>query len=174
MDQFRFGKYLKKLERQGSYVLAFLVLSVLAFGVVYSIILGDELRFLPDESNYLVLAQNLAEKGTYSLPFYSWFIDPCLDTVHTEMPTAFRVPGYPLVLSVVFWIGGNIVHARILNFLFLAGTMIIVYLLLRGKRTALAGLIGAAGVIAYPVLMFTAGAFYPQTLAVFLFAAVLF
>ena len=57
---------------------------LLVAGGAYSLLLGNTLRF-PDEQDYYLLAQNLIAHHSFTL-----------DGVR---PTAFRTPGYPLLLA---------------------------------------------------------------------------
>ena len=129
------------------------VFTVIA-GIAYSLYLGDDLRFLPDEPDYAVLAENLAGGGAYSFDGSS--------------PTAYRAPGYPALLALVSMLGGGVVAFRAVNFLLLAGTILLGYDLLKDKTSPAAALLGGVFVLGYAVLFFTAGVLYPQTLAGFL------
>jgi hypothetical protein len=126
--------------------------ALLAAGLLYAVLLGPGLRF-PDEGEYLRLAGNLVAGGGYSL-----------DGVH---PTAFRPPGYPTVLAPVVALGGGAVVARALNYVLLAGAVGVVFLVLRRAGHRLAAALTPVFVAAYPVVFYTAGTLYPQTLALF-------
>lgn len=151
--------FLSMLERKERGVVLVLAGIVIASGVVYSISLGQTLRYA-DEHEYFTIANNLVAKGVYSL-----------DGVH---PTAFRPPGYPLFLSAFLYLGLNIVHLRIVNFILLAASMYLLYAILRSAVGAIAGIIAAFLVLLYPVLFYTAGTLYPQTLGSFLFLSFAF
>jgi hypothetical protein len=147
------------LKRNNVGIITFLAgLSLLA-GLLYSDWLGDTLRYLPDEAEYVTLANLLAEKGIYSLD--------------GERQTAYRPPVYPAVLSLVSSLGGDIFLYRYLNFVFLGGCIYLTGWILIQQGFPLAGVFGSLLVIAYPVLFYTAGTLYPQTLAAFLFLIIL-
>jgi len=131
-------------------LVAFLLIS----GLIGCVILGDTFRYW-DEGQYYAIAKNLVSKGLYST-----------DGVH---PTAYRPPGYPLLLSVLLFCHFDIVTLRFFNFLFLAGSVIILHKILSEHFTREAGLVAGFLTLFYPVLFYTAGTFYPQTFGAFLF-----
>ncbi|MGC8782911.1 MAG: ArnT family glycosyltransferase [Armatimonadota bacterium] len=118
--------------------------------------LGNALRF-SDERDYWTIASHLTEQGMYSL-----------DGLR---PTAYRPPGYPLWLALLQRLGGGVQAARILNYILLAGTVLLLFALLRHVHSERAGAIAALLVCVYPVLFYTAGTLYPQTLIGFLLVA---
>ena len=146
----------KTLQTKAGYIVAMLAFFVFFAGLAYSYWLGDTLRYF-DEGDYYAIAQNLALKGFFSTDGLS--------------PSLFRPPGYPFMLSVAVWMGAGVVQLRAINFALLAGCVVLVYALLRKHVTPLAGLSGAIMVLCYPVLFYTAGALYPQTLGAFLLLA---
>ncbi|GIV15917.1 MAG: hypothetical protein KatS3mg022_1352 [Armatimonadota bacterium] len=125
-------------------------------GSVYSTRLGSSLRF-SDERDYWAIATCITEKGMYSL--------------NGSKPTAYRPPGYPLWLAMVRWFGGGVRSARVTNYVLLAATVLLLFALLRHEHSERAGAIAALLVCFYPVLFYTAGTLYPQTLAGFLLVA---
>ena len=130
-------------------VLALAGLTVLA-GAAYSVKLGNTLRFV-DEKDYYAIAQNLVHGRGYSLDGIA--------------PTAFRPPGYPLFLAVFIALGANVVLLRILNFVMLAATMLLLYRFVRERGNWISALAAPVMCAAYVVLFYTAGTLYPQTLA---------
>lgn len=140
------------LAHHGKYTI-FVSAFILLFGIGYSIFLGDSLRFA-DEKQYYTLAKNLADTGAYSL-----------DGVN---PTAYRPPGYPFLLTVFLYLLDRIEFLRSINFVLLSLSFYLwsrIALLLGNPLSAVIMLLG---VFYYPVLIFTAGTLYPQTLAFFL------
>jgi 4-amino-4-deoxy-L-arabinose transferase-like glycosyltransferase len=130
-------------------------LILLLGGAVYCAYLGTTLRFLPDESDYLTLARNLVSQRAF--------------TLDGATPTAFRPPGYPLVLAAGMLIGLDVAELRWLNFVLLAGSLLLLASLVRRMAASAWAACIACGLFAcYPVLIYTAGTFYPQTLAGFL------
>lgn len=152
------------------------LLLVLIVGIVYSIMLGNELRFLPDERDYLVLAKNLSRYQMYAFPVEQ---SPIWEgpTPHDLVYTAYRPPGYPLFLAIFVWMGATVAQLRIVNFLTLTLTLYLVYRVLERwsrREESVAPILGALMVLAYPVLIFTAGTLYPQILGGMLFVLVLY
>jgi 4-amino-4-deoxy-L-arabinose transferase-like glycosyltransferase len=139
------------LERKDRQIIALVIALYILAGVIYSFYLGNNFRFLPDESDYYTLANNLAFKGEYSL-----------DGIHL---TTYRPPGYPFFLAPFRLVGFDIVGLRILNYFILGLCIFVVYKILLEHFSPLAGLLGALMVMAYPVVFYTAGTLYPQTLA---------
>lgn len=140
------------LHRAG---LALLALSVVA-GVVYSCFIPAGARFV-DEADYLALGRHLAEGAGYSL--------------NGVQPTAMRPPGYPFFLAPILAAGGGIAVIRIAQNLLVAGTVMLAARLTAKGPGALAATAGLT--LLYPVLFYTAGTLYAQTLAGFLFVAAL-
>jgi 4-amino-4-deoxy-L-arabinose transferase-like glycosyltransferase len=82
--------------------------------------------YSPDSSKYLRLAENLSERGLFS--------------VNGSDPETFRVPGYPLFLSLVFTLCGKQPHAVIIAQIFLnTVTAALLYLIARTMFGARAG-----------------------------------
>jgi hypothetical protein len=119
-------------------------------GAAYSIRLGNTLRFV-DERDYYAIAQNLVHGHGYSI-----------DGVR---PTAFRPPGYPLLLALFIALGANVVVLRILNFVMLAATMLLLYRFVRQRNDWIGAVAAPVMCAGYVVLFYTAGTLYPQTLA---------
>ncbi len=143
------------LTKNGRLVLTLLLAATLVGGIIYSLILGDTIRFLPDEADYIQLAKNLSARQMYTL-----------DGVN---PTAYRAPGYPTLLAGLMVLGAEIVHFRMANYLLLIGNLWLVYKILNHRGARLGAIIGVLMATAYPVVFFSAGTLYPQVLAAFLF-----
>lgn len=159
-DLEKLNKTIEQIEqRSGQIVTVFVVLTII-LGTAYSIYLGDKLRFLPDEADYVRLAENVAQLGIYSLDGHT--------------PTAYRAPGYPLTFVPLAYLGIGIVGYRVLNFVWLAGCIYMVSLILREQSTRFSAVLGAGWVFLYPVQFYTAGALYPQTLAALLLLLLLY
>ncbi len=90
-------------------------------------------------------------------------------TWDTITPTSYRMPGYPILLSLVFTLDGlNLVAVRLLQALISALTILPVYgvaYFLAGNRV---GLFAAAGVALYPLLIYMTGWIYSETLLLLL------
>jgi hypothetical protein len=140
----------KTLEKAGFLLLAFYLLA----GVIYSAVIAPEARF-PDEKEYLKLSYNLLHGPGYSM-----------DGVHL---TASRPPGYAFFLSSIRALGGDFFSFRVAQFGLLGATIFLVYRLCFDRKI-FAGLLIVTGLVAcYPVLFYTSGTLYPQTLSAFLF-----
>ncbi|GHF72079.1 4-amino-4-deoxy-L-arabinose transferase-like glycosyltransferase [Amycolatopsis bartoniae] len=125
---------------------------VLAGG--YAVLLGDTLRYL-DERVYVQLAGSLAHGLGYSA-----------DGVQA---TAYRPPGYPFLLTPVYWAtGGSVLAMRFVGVLALAGSVWFGYRVGRRAASAPAGALAAVVLACYPLLAYTATALYPQVPGLFL------
>ena len=130
------------------------VFLVLIGGLVYSLRLKDVLRY-PDEKSYVALARNLVEHQAY--------------TLDGARPTAYRPPGYPLLLASVAYAGGGILAFRILNQVAFCAGIFLLFRIVRKQGNKAAGFPAVALSLCYPVLFYTAGTLYPQTVAALLF-----
>lgn len=132
-----------------------LAIGALAVGVVlaagYALLLGDQLRYY-DEQEYVRLARSLAEGHGLSY-----------DTMH---PSAYRPPGYPVLLAAAFLVtSGSVLGMRLVGVLAFAGTVWLIYLL--GRRVSpAAGALAALITACYPLGVYTATTLYPQVPAV--------
>src|SRR3972149_5781249 len=154
------AKLISLIERKSDLFLYFLVALLLIFGLAYAVNLGNTMRFYPDEGDYSDLAQNLVATGRY--------------TLDGRQLTASRPPGYPVYLAALAYLGGKVVHFRLLNFLALAIVIWCVYKILKEQSTPFAASLGSLLVIGYPLAFYTAGTLYPQTLAAALFLLALY
>jgi hypothetical protein len=139
------------LERKNKQIIALVITLYILAGVIYSFYLGNNFRFLPDESDYYNLASNLAFRGEYSL-----------DGIHL---TTYRPPGYPFFLAPFRLLGFDVVGLRILNYFIIGLCIFVLYKMLHEHYSYLAGLLGLFFVVAYPIVFYTAGTLYPQTFA---------
>jgi len=130
--------------------MAALVGMVVLGGAVYSLRLGSTLRFT-DEKDYFAIAGNLVHGRGYSLD--------------GRTPTAFRPPGYPLFLAPFIALGANVVILRVLNFVILAASMLLLYRFVHGRSDWIGAASAPVLCAGYMVLFYTAGTLYPQTLA---------
>lgn len=124
-------------------------------GIGYSFYLGDHLIY-HDEKQYYQIAKNLVENRIYSLD--------------GKEITAWRPPGYPFFLSLFIQLGANIPMLRIANFIAFCLSIYMIASFLQ-NRSKLAGLLSACMLIAYPVLFYSAGTLYPQTVMATLLVA---
>ncbi len=126
------------------------MLIVAVVGTLYAVWLGNTLRY-PDERDYYAIATNLATTGHFSLDG------------HTS--TAFRAPGYPMLLAAVAVVQPSIVVMRLLNVAALVLALVSLGRILRRHGPPLAALIATFLATAYPLFFYTAGTLYPQTVA---------
>ena len=126
--------------------------------LLYTVRMGDTLRY-PDEVDYLRLARNLAVTGQY--------------TLDGTTPTAYRPTAYPLLLGAGLKLGLSVTALRVANASTLFACMALLYLLVRKTSTVQAN-IAVLLIISYPVLVYTAGTFYPQIPAAALFLSAVF
>jgi len=147
------------MKRRNKVILVFLVSSVVFSGTLYSLSLGNNLRYR-DEHDYYELATNIITSHRYS--------------PDGEHPTAHRPPGYPLILSLFILLGANIAHLRILNFVALGLCMHLLHKILKEQSSRLAAILAVLLIVCYPVLFYTAGTLYPQTMGSFLFLLIIF
>lgn len=131
-------------------VIAALVVAAILLGSAYSLYLGNNLRY-PDEEDYYSIAVNLVTSQVY--------------TIDGSHPTAFRPPGYPLILAFFALVNSSVIFLRIINFIALGVSIYLLHRILREQVAPLSGVIGGLLVFAYPVLFYTAGTLYPQTIA---------
>lgn len=147
------------VERRSVWIAAALAVILLTAGGVYSDGLGGQLRFLPDEQDYLTLAENLAAGRGFTLDGVA--------------PTAYRAPAYPALLAAFTWLDAPPWALRWVNYWLLAGTAALAYAWFHRRGDRLAGVLAALLAALNPLAFFTAGTFYPQTLAGLLFLAAL-
>jgi 4-amino-4-deoxy-L-arabinose transferase-like glycosyltransferase len=125
-------------------------------GAGYAAELGQRVRYL-DERVYLQLATYLVHGHGY--------------TADGLTPTAYRPPGYPFMLALIDFAHGGIFAMRMLNFVALAASVLLVHrLALRIARPAVA-VLAAVVTAVYPLFIYAAGTLYPQTVAGFLLLA---
>ena len=160
MLRVRLVQLVATIQRRGRYILLIIIGLVIVLGTIYSIYLGDALRYLPDEADYYALARNIAHSRFYSLDSFS--------------PTAFRPPGYPLFLSLFYLLGARVVILRLLNFIILGISIYLVYKILGQGSSTIAAIIGASLAALYPVNFYSAGTLYPQTLATSIFLGAIY
>jgi Dolichyl-phosphate-mannose-protein mannosyltransferase len=142
--------WISKHDRQ---IVVAICLLVFFAGVIYSYSQGNILKF-PDEKDHVTLARNLAKDMTY--------------TLDGQTLTAYRPPGYPLLLSILALLGMDIVSFRILNFILLSLTLFLLFTLIKKIHNPISGVLSVFIALAYVVLFYTAGILVPQTLGAFL------
>jgi len=121
-------------------------------GILYSVLLGERIRY-PDEADYSAIAENIIQGHGYSLD--------------GNTPTAYRPPGFTWLMTAGMAAGG-LLSARILNMVCFTGCLGCVFVLARRVAGPTAGIAAIICGLLYPVLFYTAGTFYPQTLGALL------
>lgn len=149
---------LSVIEQENSTILVVLISTVVLSGTLYSFYLGNNLRY-KDEQDYYNIASNIITVYQYSL-----------DGDH---PTAYRPPGYPLILALLMLTGAGIVYLRILNFIALGLCIYLTHKILKKQSSPFAANVGALLVVCYPVLFYTAGTLFPQTIGSALFLLII-
>jgi hypothetical protein len=137
------------------------LLFVILGGILYSYILGDQIRF-QDEKHYLKLANNLIKHSIYS------YDDNAI------VPTTFHPPGYPLILASIVSIGGGFFTLRMVNFVFLACCIILLAAILKKHGYETGARWAPLIVLCYPVLFYTASTLYPQIIATAIFLFIIY
>ncbi len=133
---------------------------ILGYGLLSCVVLGDTIRFW-DEQNYLQIAESLARRYSFS--------------AFDNGPTAFRPIGYPLLLACCLKLGGSVAALRFLNYIALAACAYILYfLILKRTKGRYGATIAPFLILCYPVLLYTAGTLYPQTIASAIFLFLIF
>lgn len=141
------------------YMVPGLILFTLVAGLIYSLYLGESLRY-PDEYDYIKIAHNIIDNRGFSLD--------------GNRPTAYRPPVYPGILAITVFAGGNIFLCRLLNYLALSASLFLVYLLVRKQAGYYAGVVAIVLTLYYPIVFYTAGTLYPQTIATLLLLAIVY
>jgi len=123
--------------------------AILIFGLIYSVWLEDRFRFA-DERQYYSIAKQIVERRAFSF--------------EEGGPTAFRPPGYPVLISIILALKGGIFAVRMINFIALSLSAWLLSKILRTHGFQRASVWVVYLVFCYPVLMYAAGTIYPQTL----------
>jgi hypothetical protein len=122
----------------------------LVLGCGFALKAGSALPF-PDEHEYFTLATNVAHHGAYSY-----------DAIH---PTAYRPPGYPLLLSGLRAAGVGVLGLRVAGALLLALSILLLYVLLRRIYGSHVTVLTCCVSAVYPLLLYTSTRLYPQALS---------
>ncbi len=134
--------------------LALLVLATLAVCLAS----GNQLRY-HDERDYVELAIRLAQGQGYVLA--------------DGTPTALRPPGYPFLLAPLMALAEAPLLAKLLNVIFLAGFVVVLQRTV-AKVTPQTAWMAPLFVLAYPMLVYTAGTAYPQVVCTALFLCIIY
>jgi 4-amino-4-deoxy-L-arabinose transferase-like glycosyltransferase len=118
-------------------------------GVGLAVHYGSTLHYY-DEFSYVKIAKNLAHHGMFSL--------------NGTQPTAFRDPGWPLLLGVLNFFGGDVVVFRLANVALEAFSITGVWWLATRVGGKAAGTLAAPALALYPLSVYTVSTLYPETM----------
>jgi hypothetical protein len=142
------------LERNYLTCISIIIALVFSSGIIYSIKIGDKLRY-SDEKDYVTLATNVANYNIYSFD--------------GQKPTAFRAPGYPLLISLLLKLNNSILTIRIFNYVILSLSLLLLADLVKIYHSHLASILAVLiGGICSPIIFYTTSTFYPQILSSYL------
>ncbi len=148
-----FTKIVDVLDDYQNAIVHLIVAIILIGGVGYTLYLGNALRY-PDERAYFKIAQNMALGNGMSL--------------HGTTPTALLPPVMITIMASFMKLGAPIVVLRYLNFIALAIGVYVIRSILRTSGLKAGAPLAAILILAYPVLFYTAGTLYTQTLFTFI------
>ncbi|MBP7275267.1 MAG: hypothetical protein KBA51_03600 [Kiritimatiellae bacterium] len=118
---------------------------------------GDRLRY-PDERSYDALARSIMSGGGYSTP--------------DGRPTAFRPPGWPMIMAGVYQLWPHPVAAKVFNAAAYAGAAALLSVLAARIHPSARPLVPLL-MLGYPLGLYSASTLYPQTFGTLLLAAIL-
>lgn len=144
-------------EHQSHQITLLLVLVVFILTSVIGSLSGNRLRY-PDEREYNQLAQSILSGNGYR---------------NSEgEPTAYRPPGWPFLLSVIYRLSPYPLAAKLFNAFACACTAGLLSVLV-ARIIPEGRIFSPLLVLLYPAGMYTASTLYPQTFATLLFVAIL-
>jgi Dolichyl-phosphate-mannose-protein mannosyltransferase len=164
---------LDRLADHGVIVVVCAVAIIIIFGSIVSLREGDRVKSL-DEVGILDIARNVCTHFRYAQTNSTEITAAALGVYDPAYPagairpTALRAPGYTLFIAPFVYFGGSYPILRIVNHVVMSMTLVLMYYLLATGYSRLAGLLGAIFVLGYPIILYTAGTLYPQTLQSFL------
>src|ERR1700682_3206382 len=123
------------------------------FGAAALAISGNSLRY-PDEHDYLTIGKNIVAHFIISL-----------DGVHA---TAYRPPGYPVIIAIFWSIFPAIYLLKFVNLVFWGATGLLASCFAKQLYGTNAGIVASAVFLAYIVELYSATTLYPQTIVGFL------
>lgn len=161
MKNILFVRIINLIQRNKKTVLLTAAVFYWVAAIGYSFYKDSHLAFTDEQLYFNDYAQNIANLNLFSI-----------DGIN---PTAFHPPIYPLLLGAIVSLGFGVIASRLLNFLALFLTLISIYHLLENQSWKIASVLSVLFALAYPVLFYTAGTLYPQTIgSLFLILSVMF
>ncbi len=127
-----------------------IVLSALALVAAGLLLWRGGTVVFPDERDYLALARNLLENGTFGL--------------EGKTPTAYRLPAYPAFLAAILALRDSVALVQAVQLALWLSTGLILRAIARARAGPLAGLLALLLWGAYPQGLFLATTLYPQAL----------
>ena len=138
------------LDRFSGRALAAAIAFVLVVDGAYAVHFRSRIRFF-DEGDYLAIAKNLASGRGFS--------------IDGSTVTARRSPAFPALLGVFRAADVPVTALRLVNVILLAGTVWMAWTLANRLGGRAAAALAALATSVYPLHVFTASTFYPETLA---------
>ena len=148
-----FSKIVAFLDRYQNSIVHLMVSLLLVVGLGYSLYLGNVLIF-PDAKQYYAIAQNIAAGNGITL-----------DGVR---PSSLLPPAVSCFWALLIKLGASITVLRYFNFIALALCLYVIRSILTTTGTKAGAPLAAILIVGYPVLFYTAGTLYTQTLFMFL------
>ena len=173
--------YIQRLADRGRAMLVAAIAIIVVVGVILSIRDGNRTKSL-DEGAFLDISKNIAfhfqfahtnDPATDKFEPMGDGHDPALP-LGSLRPTAYRAPGYAFFQAPFRRLGAEYVTLRIINFVLVALTLMLLYSMLATRYSRLAGLLAVIFTVCYPVLLYAASTLYPQTLSTFLMVVLLY
>ncbi len=148
--------FLTRVSHHADRLSTLLFLLIFLIAVILVLQSGNQLRY-PDEHDYNRLAQCL--RGGEG------FVN------ESGAPTAYRAPGWPVVLAALYTIHHHPITAKFFNALALAATALLLSKL-AGRFSPLARIAAPLFLLLYPVGFYAATTLYPQTVGALLLVAI--
>jgi hypothetical protein len=135
-------------------------LIIVVFIVMSGMLICDNTMRYQDARDYTAIANNLISGHGFSLDGIG--------------PTAMRPPGYVFFLALLMLLGANVYILKLMNFVALAFSFWIMNQILDRETEFSGTALRLIALFCYPVLFYTAGTLYPQTIAGTLFLTILY
>jgi hypothetical protein len=150
-------KFLALTKQKSKQITILLIILLFIISTGISISSGNELRY-PDEYDYHTLAKNVL--------FGKGFVNDKFE------PTAFRPPGYPFIISIVYRIYPHPLSVKLLNTIAYSFTALLISFLVI-KINPDSQIFAPLLFLFYPVGLYAVSTLYPQTLGSFFLAVII-